>query len=627
MASGPPFDPALNLDANQQDLLMAALNSGRQAAPDQRSTSQTMADLAANGASEVPPLNGQHPNSSGLEGSLESPYLDYELDYDLDAGFDGEDAANGEMIGSLPGDAADDLHEKRKSFDGDDEDNEGSSKRQETEEKKKPGRRPLTSEPTTKRKAQNRAAQRAFRERKEKHLKDLEDKVSDLQKASESANNENSILKAQVQTLEKEVKEYRQRMINQASTNRSSSGGYSSSSWDSIAFDFPAFGYQSSLKPVRNEASANRTFPGPTRPTPNSQAQPQRSASQGSNSTAFSQNQQSFISTPSPANNTPFDFSDLFSPSMGAGITMSPSSEYGTHKNSVGPRANDSRNGSVDNTLMNNVPSLNGDYSLSNSASPSASSVSQHGPGSSTGTSPEPSGNSPANSHQSKLVDTSLKTINEESSFLNIDPATSGFLSKTPSADVNSFTWLAAQNEGQFAPDLFGDYRDPQDAIAGPTQDFNGFFNDAYSLPDFGNLGATPDLSPALNMSTPGGTATTRRDILSEVDAASNGEVAPAAPEEMLKMNQIWFVAQDAPHAGGDCKNHMREFLADRRSRDTINRDAKVQSGECDIDNLCKEMTKKARCTESGLKVPKKDVDELLKKGTNGMFAGGNVSL
>ncbi|KAI5455776.1 hypothetical protein BGZ63DRAFT_468509 [Mariannaea sp. PMI_226] len=41
---------------------------------------------------------------------------------------------------------------------------------------KKPGRKALTSEPLSKRKAQNRAAQCAFRERKHTYLKDLEGK-------------------------------------------------------------------------------------------------------------------------------------------------------------------------------------------------------------------------------------------------------------------------------------------------------------------------------------------------------------------------------------------------------------------------------------------------------------------
>ena len=79
-----------------------------------------------------------------------------ELDY-LDDGFDFENAdLGGEMIGALPvaGDSTEDLtgtHEKRKNPDG--TASGGDAKRQETEngEKgaKKPGRKPLTSEPTT----------------------------------------------------------------------------------------------------------------------------------------------------------------------------------------------------------------------------------------------------------------------------------------------------------------------------------------------------------------------------------------------------------------------------------------------------------------------------------------------
>ena len=70
----------------------------------------------------------------------------------------------------------------------------------------------MTNSTVKKRKAQNRAAQRAFRERKEKHLKDLETKVQDLEKASETANNENSILRAQVEKMSAELREYRKRL-------------------------------------------------------------------------------------------------------------------------------------------------------------------------------------------------------------------------------------------------------------------------------------------------------------------------------------------------------------------------------------------------------------------------------
>src|SRR5216117_1794236 len=79
---------------------------------------------------------------------------------------------------------------------------------------------------TKKRKAQNRAAQRAFRERKEKHLRDLETKVADLEKASESANHENSLLRAQVERLQAELRDYRKRVhLNGSSIGRTPSIG------------------------------------------------------------------------------------------------------------------------------------------------------------------------------------------------------------------------------------------------------------------------------------------------------------------------------------------------------------------------------------------------------------------
>lgn len=109
---------------------------------------------------------------------------------------------------------------------------------------KRPGRKPLTSEPTSKRKAQNRAAQRAFRERKEKHLKDLEQKVTDLEKASESANHENSLLRAQVDRLQVELKDYRRRLHQAQKTPTLGAPGLfgKSASTGGFQFEFPMFG-------------------------------------------------------------------------------------------------------------------------------------------------------------------------------------------------------------------------------------------------------------------------------------------------------------------------------------------------------------------------------------------------
>ncbi|KAI8372212.1 hypothetical protein BD560DRAFT_395479 [Blakeslea trispora] len=80
---------------------------------------------------------------------------------------------------------------------------------------KKVGRKPLTSEeedsdnPKTKRKAQNRAAQRAFRERKENHVRVLEEKVKELeqqisQQSSKDLLLENEKLKETIQKLQEE---------------------------------------------------------------------------------------------------------------------------------------------------------------------------------------------------------------------------------------------------------------------------------------------------------------------------------------------------------------------------------------------------------------------------------------
>ncbi|KZT61803.1 hypothetical protein CALCODRAFT_427130, partial [Calocera cornea HHB12733] len=55
-----------------------------------------------------------------------------------------------------------------------------------------------------KRKEQNRAAQRAFRERKEKHVRDLEDRVASLEAEKAETQNENENLKDLLNRLQTE---------------------------------------------------------------------------------------------------------------------------------------------------------------------------------------------------------------------------------------------------------------------------------------------------------------------------------------------------------------------------------------------------------------------------------------
>ena len=189
------------------------------------------------------------------------------------------------------------------------------------------------------------------------------------------------------------------------------------------------------------------------------------------------------------------------------------------------------------------------------------------------GTSPEPSLNSPT----TKLDNYGLNTINEENLAQSAFGGEKTFCEKLKLAcgdttnpvpavmtvsngDVNplgpaktpgsDFNWLAEQNGGSFDPVLFGEYRDPQDAVVG--QDFGTFFNDAFPLPDLGspfntfNNEIQSDPSPA-----------PKNDLMKQVNTvqAAEEEVVPGEDtSKMLTCNKIWLVARapscdDSAHA------------------------------------------------------------------------------
>ncbi|KAF6014457.1 hypothetical protein HII13_000802 [Brettanomyces bruxellensis] len=77
----------------------------------------------------------------------------------------------------------------------------------------RPGRKPLTTEPKNKRTAQNRAAQRAFRERKERKMRELQDKVKKLEDEKLQITNEKELLRSQVQTLLQELSRFRNEQL------------------------------------------------------------------------------------------------------------------------------------------------------------------------------------------------------------------------------------------------------------------------------------------------------------------------------------------------------------------------------------------------------------------------------
>lgn len=169
-----PPGPDLSLTPDQQDLLLTALASNRPHAMSNstnmsanqmsNSTKPSVGHANSNPNQGRQSLDTTRPNTELYKSPLqespgfggvgsdefdESPLLDFELD---EGNYDWENSAE-KLFGSLPGapnDEEGDLHDKRKSPE-DDEDEENGHKRREGEDKsaKRPGRKPLTGEPTT----------------------------------------------------------------------------------------------------------------------------------------------------------------------------------------------------------------------------------------------------------------------------------------------------------------------------------------------------------------------------------------------------------------------------------------------------------------------------------------------
>ncbi|KAL4786802.1 transcription factor PAP1-domain-containing protein [Aspergillus varians] len=576
------YQQGLYLSPGEQDLLLAALSSNH--APSNHAPSKEKPNAQK-------PTSGSNPNntpgqaSSGsfsaspeFDGSIhqfdninydESPFLDFnpDLEWDLPGSDDN-------LIGDLPGNDPE-VGDKRKDSESTSE--VSGKKRRESDDKgddkasKKPGRKPLTSEPTSKRKAQNRAAQRAFRERKERHLKDLETKVDELQKESDDANQENGVLKAQVERLQVELREYRKRLswvtqgnalsaINSYPGNANRMSGLNN---NDFMFDFPKFGDLPGgrifnggplAKSNQNKARADHPIPGVLR----------HSALQPSANSISSNSASPKDVTPAKSNNP--------SPVTTNG--------HSTNQNSNLSAYNFQRH-------------LGQGHETSNSDSPSSSSDS-HQFLSSNGTSPEPSVQSPDNQPKDSH-DGHACTIDGEKSFCaqlgmacgnisNPIPAVrhrSESATKSPNERENienipGLDSMAQQNGGQFDPLLFGDWREPQDAIL--AQDFNTFFDDAFPLPDLG--------SPSHNLTEADIHAQPKKSILEEIDSKMDEEVVPGEDKtKMLSCTKIW-----------DRLQSMEKF----------------RNGEIDVDNLCSELRTKARCSEGGVVVNQCDVDDII---------------
>lgn len=396
--------------------------------------------------------------------------------------------------------------------------------------------------------------------------------MDELEKASEAANHENTQLRAKVERMTAELQQYKQKVsvmnnTKPASRDKPSFGTAAVSNLGDVNFEFnfPKFGALpgATTKP-QPQPQKNAYQP----ISPQSQHQSRGSSplkTQGSH-----QNNSNGLSFPvqdTQANKEDLSnlskFSGVFTPSMSSSIT------------------NNSR-GSLDSA----------NFSVgAGTSSPSASSHSNMGASSSCGTSPEPSTQSPVGY---KPIET-MATIGEEQTSLASEP-----FAQFANIDFSTtnFDWLAQQNGGQFDPQLFGDYREPQENImANPS--FDDFFNEAIDADFVMPYNIAP--SPAVNNSN-------KKNLIDEIDAQKDDYNDHVAAQKNMNCNQIWYV----PRPMSSTQN--RELTPAHREK--LQSCPKAQTGEFDLDGLCSELTKKAKCSGSGPVVGEVDFDSILKKYT-----------
>ena len=375
--------------------------------------------------------------------------------------------------------------------------------------------------------------------------------MEDLEKASESANHENGLLRAQVDRLQTELKEYRKRLsLNNSTVSRSppQTMGQSMSSkanWDinnNFQFEFPTFG-------AEKDTRAAKFWPNKRPTTYNDGILRQNSYKNSSPKTTTSPTRAPSQpkATESTTLNTTIQSSGLFSPSLLQNAGRQGSADYVSFTTS--PTANPrSKSGSADITAQN----VNGGTSDYTTASPSISSISQNGL-SSCATTPEQSAGSP---EHRKGSDPAIQSIEGEKAFCKefqtacgnkenpVPPMMSSISNETSArttvakpfwTDFQGIDWLASQNGGAFDPVLFGDYRDPQETIM--NADFGGFFNDAFPIPDFSSPLTTPHET---NLPR-------KKDLMQEIEDQQEGKesevVVPAdAPKQFLTCNMLWSV-------------------------------------------------------------------------------------
>jgi AP-1-like factor len=191
-----------------------------------------------------------------------------------------------------------------------------------------------------------------------------------------------------------------------------------------------------------------------------------------------------------------------------------------------------------------------------------------------------------------KPVET-LTTIGEEQPTMSTSNQPFTQFSNMDFSNTN-FDWLAQQNGGQFDPQLFGDYREPQNnVLANPS--FDEFFNDALDTDFFTPFNMAP--SPGNGV---------KKNIIDEIDAQQDS-VGDEPTKTTMSCNQIWYVQHGMFRQPGGLDTNSCD-------REKLQACPNAQSGEFDLDALCSDLTKKAKCSGNGPVVGEADFNTILHK-------------
>lgn len=161
--------------------------------------------------------------------------------------------------------------------------------------------------------------------------------------------------------------------------------------------------------------------------------------------------------------------------------------------------------------------------------------------------------------------------------------------------DMNNMSFLSNTNDFQFDPQLFGGYREPQQNILNSGLD-DGFFNDAFDI-DF----TTPYFAPS--------PAAPKKDLMTQIDEAKNDdqtELVATADGQYLTCNKIWYVFAKSQLS---CKSPSNKCY-----REKLQSCPKVQNGDFDLDGLCSDLQKKAKCSGSGAVVDERTFKDVMRK-------------